>query len=91
MFADLLPPPTLGFDWALLGPTAGPIALLFLVIGLGTLFVVMGRRGVAKPRRVGVCIVLFVVLDLIIYYVGINQPRPPRNFQSPPAQSQEND
>jgi hypothetical protein len=78
MFADLLPPPTLAFDWYTLGFPSGLIAFLAVCASIVTMAVVLARRRVHVGWILLLCAVLFVAADLVTYYVGINLPRPPR-------------
>lgn len=78
MFADLLPPPTLAFDWYTLGFPSGLIAFLAVGASILTMAVVLARKRVRAGWIVLLCAVLFVAADLVTYFVGINLPRPPR-------------
>ncbi len=79
MFADLLPPKTLVFDWYLLGWPYGLIAFLFTVAALVALYFFLAPKFSRKLWAVLLCMGLFLVADYAVYFVGINLPRPRRN------------
>jgi hypothetical protein len=78
MFADLLPSPTLVFDWYTLGFPAGLIACLAVAASIIALGVVLARYRFRTYVIIPLCLVLFVAADLVIYVIGVNLPRPPR-------------
>jgi len=75
MFADMLPPPTFVFDWAYLGAPQGLIALGCVVAALIALFFLLARTRLHKLWIVLICVGLFFVADLAVYFISINLPR----------------
>src|SRR5438309_11899508 len=74
MFADALPHPTYCADWYMIGWPASWIVPLALSASLVTLFLFVARRG--RPWQsvatlVG-CVVLFVLVDYVVYEIGCN-------------------
>ena len=78
MFADVLvpPSPTGVFDWYMVGCPAALIALLAVTASLVAVFVVLSRRfkGLAKGWILLICFALFVVADLAVFFIGLNNP-----------------
>lgn len=83
MFADVAAPPTFCLDWAYLGFPHGVIAFVAVMVSLVLMFVVLARRQMHKGRILLLCLIVFVAADLLVYFLGLAQPRTPRPGATP--------